>query len=119
MDHGNPFEEVLGMVVVLDTSSNEWNALLYQFAQESQKREFCLLQQLQLLRKGNLAICEYVRAFKAICDDLSTIGKPLDDRRKVFDLLKGLGLGYESFCTSMLKPPIPSYTELVPLFYGQ
>ena len=106
------------MVVGLDTSSDVWNTRLSQFAQESQDREFCLLQQLQLLCEGNLAIHEYVRAFKAISDDLSAIGKPLDDRRKVFYLLKGLGPGYESFCTSMLKPPIPSCTELVPLLYS-
>ena len=43
------------------------------------------------------------------------IGKPNGDEKKVFCLLKGLGPRYESFTTSMLKPPIPSYSDLIPL----
>lgn len=43
------------------------------------------------------------------------IGKPADDRNKVFSLLTGLGPGYESFVTTMLKPRAPSYNEVVPL----
>ncbi|XP_077228709.1 uncharacterized protein LOC143861702 isoform X2 [Tasmannia lanceolata] len=60
-------------------------------------------------------MAEYIRGFKEICDDWATIGQPLGDRQKVFGLLKGLGSSYESFTTTMLKPPIPSYKELVPL----
>ncbi|KAF8390395.1 hypothetical protein HHK36_024921 [Tetracentron sinense] len=49
---GTLSEEVLGMVVGLETASEVWNTLSNSFAQESQEREFFLLQQLQLHRKG-------------------------------------------------------------------
>ncbi|EOY32706.1 Uncharacterized protein TCM_040733 [Theobroma cacao] len=56
--------------------------------------------------------------FKGICDDLVAIRKLVNDRTKVFQLLRGLGLGYESFVTTMMKPPIPSFREIVPLLQG-
>ena len=62
-----------------------------------------------------MALSEYIRHFKGICDDLAAIGKPVSDRQKGFALLTGLGPGYESFVTTMLKPPTPSYGELIPL----
>ena len=59
-----------------------------------------------------------IRIFKNLNDDLVAIGKSIDDRMKMFTLLKGLGPGYESFVTTMLKPPIPSYKDLVPFLQG-
>ncbi|KAK2973116.1 hypothetical protein RJ640_027088 [Escallonia rubra] len=116
---GTLSEEVLGLVVGLETSSEVWAALVDSFAQESQEREFYLTQKLQFhSRKDFKTMSEYLRVFKEICDDLAAIGQPVDDRQKVFGLLKGLGIGYESFITTMLKPPIPSYKEIVQLLQG-
>ena len=58
---------------------------------------------------------DYLRHFKYVIDNLSAIGKPINDRTKVFCLLCGLGPQYESFTSAMLKPPVPSYKEIVPL----
>ena len=115
---GTLLEEVLGLVVGLDTSAEVWTALSNSFAQESQEREFYLQQSIQMHQKGNYSMPDYIRIFKNLCDDLAAIGKLIDDRMKVFTLLKGLGPGYESFVTTMLKPPIPSYRDLVPLLQG-
>ncbi|KAF8408703.1 hypothetical protein HHK36_004767 [Tetracentron sinense] len=112
---GTLSEEVLGMVFELETASEVWNTLLNSFAQESQEREFFLLEQLQLHRKGTSTISKYIRTFKSVCDDLAAICKLISDRTKVFSLLNGLGSGYESFVTTMLKPPTPTYCEIVPL----
>uniref|UniRef100_A0A5K0V2P8 Uncharacterized protein n=1 Tax=Nymphaea colorata TaxID=210225 RepID=A0A5K0V2P8_9MAGN len=60
-------------------------------------------------------MADYIRIFKSTCDELQAIGKPMNDHTKVFLPLNGLGPEYESFITSMLKPPIPSYKEVVPL----
>ncbi|KAK1352429.1 hypothetical protein POM88_053368 [Heracleum sosnowskyi] len=57
---------------------------------------------------------EYIRIFKSTCDELASIGKLVDDRKKVFWLLNGLGRDYESFVTTMLKLHIPSYREVRP-----
>ncbi|KAF3785128.1 Nudix hydrolase 8 [Nymphaea thermarum] len=42
---------------------------------------------------------------------VKAIGRPINDHTKVFLLLNGLGPEYESFVTSMLKPPIPAYKD--------
>ncbi|KAF8401648.1 hypothetical protein HHK36_012594 [Tetracentron sinense] len=87
---GTLSEDVLGLVVGLDTAANVWKALENAFAQHSKEREFQLTQQMSLLRKG----------------------KPVPDQNKVFSLLHGLGHGYETFVTTML---IPSYLDIVPM----
>ena len=58
---------------------------------------------------------EYIRVFRSYCDELATIGKSINDKNRVFGILKGLGRGYESFVTTMFKPPMPSFREIVPL----
>ncbi|GMY38131.1 UBN2_3 domain-containing protein [Fagus crenata] len=49
---------------------------------------------------------------------LNAIGKSVPDQKKVFWLLNGLGPRYESFSTAMLKPPVPSYNDLIPLLHS-
>ena len=66
---GTLSEEVLNLVVGLETSSEVWATLVDSFAQESQEREFYLLQKLQFHRKGSSTIFEYLHIFKNICDD--------------------------------------------------
>lgn len=66
-------------------------------------------------KTSNLSLNEYLRKFKGVCDSLAAIGHPVNDQNKVFSLLTGLGACYEPFTTSMLKPLMPSYNEVVPL----
>ncbi|GKV51885.1 hypothetical protein SLEP1_g58504 [Rubroshorea leprosula] len=113
--NGTLSEEVLGLAVGLETSAEIWNALEEAFAHSSQEQEFQLNQSMTTMRKGNDSIHEYIRKFKTTCDELAAIGKPMPDKNKVFWLLQGLGKEYENFVTTMLKPPVPSYHELVPL----
>lgn len=56
-----------------------------------------------------------MREFKSICDQFNAIGKPVPDQSKVFWILSGLGPKYESFATTMPKPQVPSYVDLIPL----
>eukprot|EP00262_Sarcandra_glabra_P021212 TRINITY_DN8834_c0_g1_i2.p1 TRINITY_DN8834_c0_g1~~TRINITY_DN8834_c0_g1_i2.p1 ORF type:complete len:155 (-),score=11.89 TRINITY_DN8834_c0_g1_i2:732-1196(-) len=99
------------LVVGLETSACVWKALEDAFAQDSWEREFHLTQEMTLLRKGTDNLSDYLRKIKNICDDLAAIGKPAPDKNKVFWLLQGLG--YETFVTTMLKPPVPSYRDIV------
>ncbi|GKV46780.1 hypothetical protein SLEP1_g53748 [Rubroshorea leprosula] len=108
-------KEVLGIAVGLETSLEVWKALEDHFAQSSQDREFHLMQELSSIQKGDDTLNEYIRKFKYICDELSTIGKTISDKNKVYWFLQGLGPSYENFVTTMLKPPISSYKELIPL----
>ncbi|KAJ0011064.1 hypothetical protein Pint_34225 [Pistacia integerrima] len=61
---------------------------------------------------------EYSRKFKEVCDSLAAIGHMVDDKNKVFSFVTRLGARYEPFATSMLKPPMPSYNEVIPLLQG-
>ncbi|KAK1391985.1 hypothetical protein POM88_011041 [Heracleum sosnowskyi] len=112
---GTLSEDTLSLVVGLDTSNAVWTTLNDSFAQSSVEREFHLEQKLQSLKKGTSTLNEYIRIFKSTCDQLASIGKPVDDRKKVLWLLNGLGRDYESFVTTMLKPSTPSYREVIPL----
>jgi hypothetical protein len=58
---------------------------------------------------------KYLRDFKIICDYLAAICKPIESQKKGFWLLNCLGSEYKSFVTTMLKPPTPTYTEIIPL----
>ncbi|KAJ0044869.1 hypothetical protein Pint_03771 [Pistacia integerrima] len=58
---------------------------------------------------------KYIQKFKEVCDSLAAIGHMVADKNKVFSLLTGLGARYKPFTTSMLKPPMPSYNEVLPL----
>ncbi|KAJ8772236.1 hypothetical protein K2173_027413 [Erythroxylum novogranatense] len=96
--YGTLSEESLGLVIGLDAVSDVWSALKEAYAQDSQEREFTL---------------QHLRLFKEICDNLAAIGKKVPDGEKVFCLLTSLGPQYETFTTTMLKPPRPNYNELV------
>ena len=111
-------EEALGTVVGLTTSAEVWKALSNTYSQDSEAREFELLLKLQQKKKEATSLDEYIRDFKLTCDHLNAIGKPVPDRKKVFWLLSGLGPRYESFSTAMLKPPVPSYNDLIPLLHS-
>ncbi|CAJ2666782.1 unnamed protein product [Trifolium pratense] len=111
---GTLSEEALGLVVGIDTAHAVWSALKDAYAEDSQEREFTLRQQMTYFRKEeNQTIGEHIRTFKGLCDSLAAIGKPIPDKEKVFYLLTSLGPDYETFTTTMLKPPRPSYSELI------
>ena len=72
---GTLSEELLGLVVGLGTSAEVWQTLKGSFAKESQERDFYLVQQLQMHRKGSSSLDDYIRTFKGYDDDLFAIGK--------------------------------------------
>lgn len=107
-------KETLGLVIGIDTTQAVWNALKEEFAQESKEHEFTLQHQLTYLRKDETkSIGEHIRFLKRICANLTAIGKPVQDKEKVFCLLTSLRLQYKTFTTTMLKPFRPTYSELV------
>ena len=68
---------------------------------------------INLCKEDDQSIGEHIRTFKGLCDNLAAIGKPVPNKEKVFYLLTSLGHEYETFTTTMLKPPRPSYFELI------
>ncbi|XXG47136.1 hypothetical protein AAC387_Pa02g1831 [Persea americana] len=89
-------EEVLALVVDCVNSADIWQALVDAFARDSEFREFDLLQQLQLLKRGNNSMDDYLHHFKSVIDNLSAIGKLINDRTNCFvyfvDLVHSMNL---------------------------
>ncbi|OMO60201.1 hypothetical protein COLO4_33905 [Corchorus olitorius] len=96
----------------LDTAAKVWKALADSYASSTQEHEFALEQKLHRHHHDRFSsMNEYIRVFKKICEEFAAIGKPLQDKDKVFTLLTGLGKDYEAFMTTMLKPPCPTFYE--------
>lgn len=66
----------MGIVVGLETSKDVWKYLENTFAQDSQEREFNLIQELSTIQKGTDSMNEYLQKFKVICDNSLQLGNP-------------------------------------------
>ena len=63
------------MTISVDTAYQVWCSLEEQLLPNTKENEAQLKDNLYALTKGSLALEEYIRKFKNICDKLSTIGK--------------------------------------------
>ncbi|GAV71899.1 UBN2 domain-containing protein, partial [Cephalotus follicularis] len=108
--------KAIGHAIGIDTSQTLWTILTKTFSQECEAREFKFHSKLQFhLKIDTMTIGEYLSGLKTIFDQLQFIGKTILDQRKVFLLLTYLGPTYESFAIAMLKPLVPTYSEIMPL----
>ncbi|KAF6158543.1 hypothetical protein GIB67_040057 [Kingdonia uniflora] len=76
-----------------------------------------LKQQLQQQRKESLSISEYLLKIKGIVDQLASIGKVVDEKDLILHVLRGLGLEYTAFITSITtRSTAISLTDLHGMF---
>lgn len=102
-------------VVNCTTAHDAWLALEVSFSHSSKIRELQLKNELQLMQRGSHGVAEYARSFRSLCDQLSAIGKLVDDTNKVHWFLRGLGSILKKISTSMLSQiPLSSFANLVP-----
>ncbi|KAK2987234.1 hypothetical protein RJ640_027184 [Escallonia rubra] len=114
LSHGTLSEDVFSNLPWVSKLLLRYGRLTKHFTRNSDAREFELLSQLQHAEKGGKSLSTYLREFKAICDQLNVIGKPVPDGTKVFRLLEGLEEKYELSRTTMLRPPLPTYAQVLP-----
>ncbi|KAF8389144.1 hypothetical protein HHK36_025837 [Tetracentron sinense] len=108
-------EAAMSMTMDRQNAFEVWTVLEESYAHKSKNREWQLREELQVLKRDSSSISDHVRKFRAICDQLSAIGSPVLDTDKVYWFLRGLGPEYHTFVTTTLsKPPIPSFQEVVP-----
>lgn len=114
---GTLSEEALGSVCSLSTAQEVLTSLANTYNRSSIGREFDLKRKLQLLTKQGKSYSVYVREYTSICDQLSSIGKPVDDAMKICGFLNGLGREYDPITTvvqsSMSRLPTPSFTDVL------
>jgi hypothetical protein len=107
-------EEAMAEVVGLSTSREVWTALENTFSHRSKAREIRLKDDLQLMKRGTCPVTAYARAFKALCDQLHAIGRPVDGTDKTHWFLRGLGPEFSSFSTAqMAQTPLPCFPDLI------
>nr|TKR59016.1 hypothetical protein D5086_0000327510 [Populus alba] len=108
-------EEALSITIGFTTSRDVWNSLETTFSQKSKARELQIKDELHLMRRGSRSILEYSRIFKAHCNQLSTMGCPIEDTDKVHWYLRGLGHEFSTFSITQLSLTlIPSFKDIVP-----
>jgi hypothetical protein len=72
-------EKAMAAAIGLATSRDVWVALERVFSHRSKTWEIRLKDELQLMKKGNRSIADFVCAFKGLCDQLVAIGRPIDE----------------------------------------
>jgi len=108
-------KETLSITIGLTTSRDVWNSLETTFSHKSKVRELQIKDELHLMKHGSHSISEYSQIFKAHCDQLSAMGRPVEDTNKVYWYLRGLGHKFSTFSITQLSlTPIPSFKDIVP-----
>jgi hypothetical protein len=95
-------KEAMAEAIGLSTSREVWTALENTFSHCFKAREIRLKDDLQLMKHGTHPVTAYARAFKALCDQLHAIGRPVDGTDKVHWFLRGLGPDFSSFSTAQM-----------------
>ncbi|GKB95459.1 putative RNA-directed DNA polymerase [Tanacetum coccineum] len=95
-------DEAMAEVLGLQTARDVWLALEAAYSHDSVERMHTLKDSLRALTKGNSTVAEFGRKFKAICDQLAAIGRPVDGDDKTHWFLCGLGASFENFSTAIM-----------------
>jgi hypothetical protein len=84
----------------LKTSQLAWSSLATWFAAQSKSRISHLKRQLQCLQQGNKTCIEYLSQAKSWADELSAVGKPVEDNDLISYVINGINPTYNSFVTA-------------------
>jgi hypothetical protein len=76
-------EEAMSTVVGLTSSHDVWFTLEITFNHHSKSQELRFKDELQDMKKDTRSVVEYSREFKSVCDQLATMGRPVDDLNKI------------------------------------
>ena len=114
---GTLSDEALGSVCALTTAHGVWLALANTYNRSSISCEFDLKRKLQLLTKQGKFFSTYARVYASLFDQLSSIGKPMDESMKICGFLNGLGREYDPITTvvqsSMSRLPTPTFSDVL------
>jgi hypothetical protein len=81
----------------LNTSRLAWTSLATHFVAQSRSRIFHLKRQLQSLQQGNKTCTEYLTQAKAWADELTAVGKSIDDDDLISLIINGINPTFSSF----------------------
>ncbi|KAB5557098.1 hypothetical protein DKX38_008007 [Salix brachista] len=93
---------VVSTIYGLETSRLAWQALGARFATPSTSRISLIKRKLQSLQQGSMQCQEFLDAVKALADELSAVGKPIEDSDLILSVLNGLNSSFHSFVTTYM-----------------
>jgi hypothetical protein len=108
--------EVLQQVSSCKTAVAAWKTIEHAFGSHTRARAVNTRMALVNTQKGNMSISEYVNKMCALGDEMTSVGKPLDDEEMVSYILAGLDFEYNPVVSAVVTQVEPfSLNEL----YGQ
>lgn len=114
---GSMSEDALRSVYGLQTAHEVWLALAKKYNRISSSRRFNLQRRLQTVNKLEKTMTDYLNEVKTIFDQLDSIGCAVDEIKKVYGLLNGLGQEYKAITAvienAMEYYPPPSFEDVV------
>jgi hypothetical protein len=93
---------VVSTIYGLETSRLAWQALGARFAAPSTSRISLIKRKLQSLQQGSLSCQKFLDEVKTLADELTAVGKPIDDSDLIFYVLNGLNSSFHSFVTTYM-----------------
>nr|TKR85542.1 hypothetical protein D5086_0000246840 [Populus alba] len=93
---------VVSTIYGLETSRLAWQALGACFAAPSTSRISLIKRKLQSLQQGSLPCQKFLNEVKTLADELSAVGKPIDDSDLILYVLNGLNSSFHSFVTTYM-----------------
>ena len=90
-------ENILSCVVGKTTSKEAWDALNKHCSSSNPSRIMHLQNRLHNSSKSTRSITKYVQDIRRTCDELTTVGYPVQESVSIYALLRGLGPTYSAF----------------------
>ncbi|KAG6738677.1 hypothetical protein POTOM_058299 [Populus tomentosa] len=90
---------VVSTIYGLETSRLAWQAHGARFVAPSTSQISLIKRKLQSLQQGSMSCQQFLDEVKSFADELSAVGKPVDDSNLLLYVLNGLNSTFHSFVT--------------------
>jgi hypothetical protein len=89
-------KEMLTQIIAAKTAAQAWKEIEDMFATKSRAQKINVRLALTTTRKGDMSISEYIAKMKALGDEISAAGKPIEKDELVPYIINGLDEEYEA-----------------------
>ncbi|RVW82846.1 Retrovirus-related Pol polyprotein from transposon TNT 1-94 [Vitis vinifera] len=91
----------------LETSRLAWQGLNSSFAVPSTSQISLIKRKFQSFQQGSMSCQSFLDEVKSLSDELSAVGKPIEDFDLILSVLNGLNSFFHSFVTTYMLLPLP------------
>jgi hypothetical protein len=93
--------EMLLQVVVFDTLAEVWTYITSSFESQSRARVINMRSALSMTKKSDITISKYVAKMKALTDEMTPVGKRLDDEDLISYILAGMDSDFDPIISAI------------------